>query len=142
MTFGASTGLVAITSYSLYSDNGSGDGVFNEIATGLITSYLVTGLTGGQTYKFKVRATNMYGAGAYSSELSYVPMDYPSKVGIPTVTLPLTTSTSVTIDWDAPNDHSSTITAYDIKFLTSTGLYVSVSSCSGSDSTIKTNTAC
>lgn len=47
LTFGTSTGLVPITAYSLYSDNGSGDGVYNEIATGLMTSYLVTGLTGG-----------------------------------------------------------------------------------------------
>jgi hypothetical protein len=44
LTFGEDTGLVAITSYSLYSDNAEGNNVYYEIATGLITSYLVTGL--------------------------------------------------------------------------------------------------
>lgn len=48
LAFGVDTGLVAITSYNLYSDNGSGD--FNEIFTGLSTSYLATGLTGGSSY--------------------------------------------------------------------------------------------
>jgi hypothetical protein len=105
LTFGEDTGLVAITSYSLYSDNAAGDGVYNEIASGLITSYTVTGLTGGATYLFKVRATNMYGSGSYSSPaLSYVPMDVPGEVGIPDVaiTTPTSSSTTVTITWDKP----------------------------------------
>lgn len=72
LTFGVDTGLVPITSYSLYADNGAG-GTSNEIFTGLTTSYLATGLTGGLSYKFKVKATNMYGAGAFSGELTYVP---------------------------------------------------------------------
>lgn len=101
LTYGVDTGLVAITSYSLYSDNAAGDGVFNEIATGLITSYTVTGLTGGATYIFKVRATNMYGSGPFSNTLTYVPKDVPGEVGIPDVqiTSPTSSSTTVTIDW-------------------------------------------
>lgn len=52
LTFGADTGLVAITSYNLYSDNGSGGTTFNEVFTGLSLSYLATGLTGGGSYIF------------------------------------------------------------------------------------------
>lgn len=52
MTTGSSTGLVPITSYNLYSDNGVPANGFIEIAKGLFTSYLATGLTGGQTVKF------------------------------------------------------------------------------------------
>lgn len=85
LTYGSDTGETSITSYSLYSDNGSGDGIFDEIASGLITSYLATGLTGGATYLFKVKATNMYGSGDFSSALSYVPQDVPGEVGIPDI---------------------------------------------------------
>lgn len=145
LTYGVDTGLVAITSYSLYSDNAAGDGIFNEIATGLITSYTVTGLTGGATYLFKVRATNMYGSGSFSSTLSYVPQDVPSEVGIPdvSITSPTSSSTTVTIDWDKPDEHSSSITEYDVRFLTSTGTYVrSTSECAGTDSTTLDSTSC
>lgn len=145
LTYGVDTGLVSITSYSLYSDNAAGDGTFYEIATGLYTSYTVTGLTGGATYLFKVRASNSYGSGDFSSTLSYVPQDVPGEVGIPDVaiTSPTSSSTTVTIDWDEPEEHSSTITEYDVRFLSSTGTYVrSTSECAGTDSTTLTTTSC
>lgn len=145
LTYGVDTGLAAITSYSLYSDNADGSGDFDEIATGLITSYLATGLTGGATYLFKVRATNMYGPGPFSTVLSYTPTDVPGEVGIPDVeiTSPAATSTTVTIDWDAPDDHSSSISQYDVRFLTATGTYVaSTTECIGTDSSVLTTTSC
>lgn len=133
LTYGVNTGLVAITSYNLYSDSGSGGTTYNEIYSGLTTSYLATGLTGGLEYKFKVRATNMYGPGDYSGVLSYTPKDVPSKVAIPTVIISTTAPyTSVFINWDAPNSHSSAITEYDVRFLTNTGLYLQApTSCVG-----------
>jgi hypothetical protein len=126
LVFGDNTGLAYITSYNLYSDNGSGDNVFDEIYSGLTTSYLATGLTGGITYQFKLSATNMYGDGPFSSILSYVPQDVPNQVDIPTVafTAPTSSATTVTISWDLPDDHSSAITIYDVEFLTATGTYV------------------
>lgn len=134
LPYGESTGLVSITSYSLYSDNAAGDNTFYEIATGLFTSYKVTGLTGGATYLFKVRATNAYGSGSFSGTLTYVPQDVPGEVGIPDVeiTTPTSSSTTVTISWIAPEEHSSEITEYDVRFLTSTGTFVrSTSQCPG-----------
>ena len=145
LTYGVNTGLVAITAYNLYSDNGSGDGVYDEIYSGLTTSYLATGLTGGTTYSFEVRATNMYGSGPYSSALSYVPQDVPGEVDLPVVTFttPTSSATSITITWDQPETHSSSIIAYDVQFLTSTGTYVaSTTECIGTDAGTLSTTSC
>jgi hypothetical protein len=60
----------------LYWDNGSGTTNI-ELINSLVTSYTVTGLTGGATYMFMVRASNIYGYGAFSNVLSVVPSDIP-----------------------------------------------------------------
>lgn len=145
LTFGENTGLVAITSYSLYSDNAEGGNYF-EIATGLITSYTVTGLQGGATYLFKVKATNMYGTGELSTTpLSYTPMDIPGEVGIPDVSITSPTASSITvlIDWVKPDEHSSSITEYDVRFLTATGTYVrSTLECLGTEALTLSTSSC
>lgn len=64
-------------SYSLYYD---GDGFPT------ITSKIVTGLTQGQQYRFKVLALNFNGASAYSSELSTYSCVAPSNMAAPTRT--------------------------------------------------------
>lgn len=53
-----------------------------------------------------------------------------------------TTVTSVYINWSAPNAHSSTITEYDVRFLTSTGLYLATTSCDGTVQAVKDDTEC
>lgn len=73
---GAATGNSAILSYDLYWDNGSGT-VNTELTDTLVTSYTVSGLTGGASYKFQVRARNIYGYGSFSSLLTIVPSDVP-----------------------------------------------------------------
>jgi hypothetical protein len=73
-----------------------------------VTTLSVTGLTGGTTYKFKVRARNVYGSGLFSSELSVLASDIPGTVAIPTVTIGAT-DTDVTFAWAAPLAHSSAI---------------------------------
>lgn len=86
----------------------------------------------------------MYGAGLFSGVLTYIPKDIPSKVGIPTVetSLPTTTSTSVLINWSAPDAHSSPIIEYDVRILTSTGLYLQTSSCPSTNQDLLDNTNC
>jgi hypothetical protein len=68
----------------------------------------------------------------------------PSKVNIPTVetSIPTATSTTVLINWSAPIAHSSTIIEYDVRFLTSTGLYVTSTSCPSTDVNLIANTEC
>lgn len=87
----------------------------------------------------------MYGSGDFSSTLSYVPQDVPGEVNIPVVEIssPTSSSTTVWIDWDEPEDHSSTITSYDVYFLSSTGTYVqSTSECPGNTADTLTYTSC
>ncbi len=74
---GTAAGNSDILSYSLYWDNGSGTSNI-ELTDSLVTSYTVSGLTGGATYLFKVRARNVYGYGTFSSELTFVPSDVPA----------------------------------------------------------------
>jgi hypothetical protein len=69
---GLSTGNSAILSYNLYWDNGSGT-TNVQLTDSLITSYTVIGLTGGQSYKFKVRARNIYGYGDWSTDVIIIP---------------------------------------------------------------------
>jgi len=59
---GTQTGNSPILSYNLYWDNASGSTVY-ELEDELVTTFTVTGLTGGQNYSFKVRARNVYGYG-------------------------------------------------------------------------------
>lgn len=73
---GTATGDSPILTYDLYWDNGSGTANI-ELINSLVTSYTVSGLTGGATYLFMVRASNIYGFGAFSSELSVIPSDVP-----------------------------------------------------------------
>mgnify|MGYP002628979640 CR=1 FL=1 len=101
---GATTGNSPVTAYNVYWDNGGGvTGI--ALLDSLVTTVAVPGLTGGATYRFKVRARNIYGAGAFSTELAVLASDLPDKVAIPSVTV-ATAATDVVIAWTAPAAHS------------------------------------
>jgi hypothetical protein len=88
----------------------------------------------------------MYGSGELSTlPLTYIPMDIPGEVGIPdvSITSPTASSTTVLINWDKPEEHSSSITEYDVRFLTSTGTYArSTSECLGTELLTLSTTSC
>jgi hypothetical protein len=67
-----------------------------------------------------------------------VAIDYPNKVDIPTTTY---SGANVVIDWNAPNDHSSPITQYEIAFRKSDGTFDNTL-CDGTDATVKSTTSC
>mmetsp|Transcript_9438 Transcript_9438/g.8956 ORF Transcript_9438/g.8956 Transcript_9438/m.8956 type:complete len:266 (+) Transcript_9438:2179-2976(+) len=95
-----------VTAYELYWDNAGGT-VNTQLIKDLITSYTVTGITGGSTYKFQVRAYNVYGAAAsFSNEVSASAVDTPDKMAIPTVTL---NAQDIEIHFDTPAPHSAAI---------------------------------
>jgi hypothetical protein len=137
---GPQDGNSAVTSYNVYWDNGSGL-VVVALLDRLVTSFSVTGLTGGVIYTFKVRARNIYGPGAFSSGLSVLASDKPDKMAIPTVTL-APAATSVVVAWTAPGYHSAPIAAYDIRLLTTGGAYIAASSCDGSQPTVVDSCQC
>ena len=66
-----------VLSYSLMWDNGSGT-LSIELTDSLVTTYSVAGLTGGQTYSFKVAAVNIYGKGEYSDVTAIEASDVPA----------------------------------------------------------------
>ena len=68
----------------------------SEITT---TSYTVTGLTAGLTYRFKVESRNSYGFSILSSEVSILCATIPSIPTTPTTTNVLD---KVLFDWIAP----------------------------------------
>jgi len=114
------TGNSAIVSYNLYWDNASGTTNI-EVLDLLITSYTITGLTGGETYVFKVRAYNIYGYGDFSAEHSEKASDVPDQIVIATTSI---VGTDVVIDWVAPDNNFETILQYDILFKKADGTYV------------------
>jgi len=79
----------------------------------------VEGLTNNRTYKFKVRAENVYGLGPYSTISAIRP------TGIPEGLNPIATNlvgTNILIQWQAFESKGRTITSYEILFLQSDGI--------------------
>ena len=107
---GTTAGNSPVLSYSLEWDEGNSlASSFTVLIDSLVTSHTVNGVTGGQTYRFKVRARNIYGYGDPSEVLSVIPDDKPGKVDIPTVILSPLDATDVQITWLEPNAHSAAI---------------------------------
>jgi hypothetical protein len=119
-------GNSAVLAYNAYWDNGSGTTNI-ALLDGLATTAVVPGLTGGTTYRFKVRARNIYGNGAFSTELAVLASDLPDKVAIPTVAV-AAASVDVTVTWDAPGDHAAPLDAYEVLLRKADGSFVDGSS--------------
>lgn len=97
---GADAGNSAVIAYSLYWDAGDALAVtFTPLTDALVTSFTVNGVTGGATYRFLVRARNIYGYGPYSDVTVVTPDDAPGKTDIPTVQLSATDPTEVEVSW-------------------------------------------
>ena len=113
-------GNSAILTYNLYWDKGTGLTDF-ELVDKFVSNFRVTGLVGGLNYRFKVRASNVYGYGAFSPEYSLEASDLPGRPEIPKVSLD---ETKILIERQSPNNHFSPITQYQILFKSSTGAFV------------------
>lgn len=115
----------SITSYNLQWDAGTNGATWTSLVgeasdfTG--TSFTVSsGVSGGNTYQFKVRAANILGWGSFSSVVSLVASGVPSQMDPPTTAL---SGSTVTISWSAATDNSATVTAYLLEILQSDGSY-------------------
>jgi hypothetical protein len=97
---GADAGNSPVIAYSLYWDAGVALATeFTELTDALLTSFTVNGVEGGRSYRFKVRARNIYGYGPYSAETLVIPDDAPGKTDIPTVQLNSADPTEVEVSW-------------------------------------------
>ena len=142
---GVDAGNSDIIAYSLYWDEGDSNKAEADVALydANVDQFTVLNVQGGVTYRFRVRARNIYGAGEFSDDTIVVSDDAPGKTAIPTVALAVSPTTSVKISWDKPDEHSATITKYDIYFEKSNGDFaMETTTCDGSDNTIVTNRYC
>lgn len=107
------TGNGAITDYVVQYKVGS-SWVPLVDGTSTNTFAIVTGLTNGTTYSFKVAAVNSAGQGAYSTSVDSVPATVP---GAATSLAANKSGTSATLTWTAPSSTGgSAITDYRVQF--------------------------
>lgn len=105
-------GGAAITDYIVQVDDGGG---FSAIADGVSTAtgHVVTGLSNGTVYGFRVRALNAEGTGPLSDPVEATPFvaDVPDRVDTPEIVL---APDAVHLSWEEPFDGGSPITGYRI----------------------------
>ena len=111
VAWGTATGA---TGYTL--TYGTATGTYPVVwSTSATSPTTVTGLTNGQTYYFRVKATNATGSGLSTGELSASPVG-PGNFQIITAE---PGNASVTLSWTS----SSNATSYSVKYGTATGVY-------------------
>ena len=109
----SSDGNGAITDYIVQYKVGSSWVPFVD-GTSTNTFAVVTGLTNGTTYSFRVAAVNSAGQGAYSNVIDSVPATVP---GAATALAANKSGTSATLTWVAPSSNGgSAITDYRVQF--------------------------
>lgn len=100
------------------------------------TSYTVTGLTVGETYKFKVLASNVRFDSLYSNEVTELAAQMPDRPNAPTTYIKDTNKT-LTIQWASPNIQGNALIAYKITIKAANGSYFEdLTNCKGEDLTI------
>jgi hypothetical protein len=119
-----SNGGSAITGYTVQAFNAAGtdavEGKTCTPATATGTNCIVTGLTNGTAYTFKVTAANAKGSGAASNlSATATPVAAPAAPGSPLATA--NTGKKVTISWTAPANNGSPITGYTVTAYTWNG---------------------
>ena len=135
----AETGGSTILSYNLQWHDGLDDidaswvSLAGDISEYPGTSYIVTlNVERGATYRFRIRAKNLWGYGDYSSTVALVASAAPDQVDTAATSIDSSTGDLV-ISWVAPDDHGSPITAYRIEVRDKAGSsWTAHSSCDGS----------
>lgn len=110
---GLETGNSAILSYQLYWDNGnSALTTFVLLEDALVTTKTIVGVTEGSEYRFKVRAVNIYGAGADSAVATIRASDVPSPMAAVVTTR---SGLNLTAAWTEPANNGAPVTAYQVQ---------------------------
>jgi hypothetical protein len=139
----AETGGSTILSYNLQWHDGEDDidaswvSLAGDISEYPGTSYIVTlHVERGATYRFRVRAKNLWGYGDYSSTVALVASAAPDQVDTAATSIDSSTGDLV-ISWVAPDDRGSPITAYQIEIRDKAGSsWAEDASCDGSSASV------
>jgi len=136
---GSSNGGSTITEYRI--SQAVQGGSFSVLASTANTNYLVTSLTSGTTYEFKVEAKNEYGYSSHSSTLSLLAAYIPA---VPTSVTTVNDGSSVKIAWSLSTTNGSPITAYKVYVKQSgSSAYTQESSdCDGTSASVISNEYC
>lgn len=139
---GLSNGGEVVVYYRLTYDQGTlqvWDVLEEEITDTFYT--MIFPVTQGTTYTFRVEARNSVGYSEYSSELAVLAAQVADQPAAPTTSID---GLSVKVEWQAPNNRGSTITAYIIKIRHSDDITYSqeTTSCDGADPTIVSDLYC
>ena len=130
-------GTEVIDSYNLEIYD-SGSGSWTEVVGETISypftdlTFTQTGLTTGVDYRFRVRAKNVHGFGAYSDEITIRADDKPSKMNAVSTSV---SGLNAVITWSyPPSDNGSPVTAYKVLVLQKDGAIFTeqVEHCDGS----------
>lgn len=125
--------------YKLFFDNALG--IWQTLDSSITTlTYTAINLTPGLRYKFKIQSRNAFGYSVDSLVTEILAAQEPAQPLAPITTFQRET---VLIEWVAPNDLGSSITAYNIYIKKSDGTFsLELNDCDGTDTTIISDTAC
>jgi hypothetical protein len=106
----------------------------------LPTNFIVTGLTTGTTYKFRVQARNAYATSDYSAEAIILAAQMPDQ---PYAPLTQTSGDNVLIKWLPPFAQGSALTGYEVWIQKADGAYQQdFWNCNGSSAEILSAAEC
>lgn len=105
------------------------------------TTFTATGLTAGNTYKFKVQSENEYGFSDYSNQVVILAAQKPSAPPAPVTSI---SGLNVKIEWGLSSDNGSPITGYTIYIQKYNSLEFAIewTNCNGTETTIRTTRTC
>lgn len=116
----AATGGVAVTDYTIQysSNNGTNWTTFGD-SVSTATTTIVTGLSLGSTYIFRVAAVNRVGTGSYSSNSD--PLFFALAPSAPTSIQAISTNNAIQLSWSTPSTNGSSIIDFTIQISSNNG---------------------
>ncbi|MEP7115725.1 MAG: fibronectin type III domain-containing protein, partial [Ilumatobacteraceae bacterium] len=129
----APNGGSAISGYSVQVQTAAGVLVSVLPAGPDATSLVVTGLTNGTSYRFRVQATNAAGTGAFSALSNTVTPAVLTVPGAPTIGTAVAGNTTATVAWTPPaSNGGSAITSFSVQVINpATGAQIALASTTG-----------